>query len=305
MSLATPRSVHVLKNPVAFVIQVLKAFSANQGLLLAGAVAYYALLSIVPLLILMVIALSHVIDQSVLLATLRRALEYIVPGQGNAVVMELSSFLEQRELIGWVLLGTMLFFSQLGFKVLENAISVIFLHRVAVRRRHFIASLLLPFGYIVFIGAVLTVGTFVFTDLVTMGTTRLVILDHSWSMTGMSHFALYVVGVSTEILLISAIYFFMPVGRLSPQHALIGGASASLLWEIIRHGLRWYFGTLSQVSVVYGSLATAIIVLLSFEVAATILLLGAQVIAEYERIDEKAPADAPAAEPIPMRTEEV
>jgi len=42
---------------------------------------------------------------------------------------------------------------------------------------------------------------------------------------------------------------------------------------------------LSQVSVVYGSLATGIIVLLSLEVAATLLLLGAQVIAEYERIE--------------------
>jgi uncharacterized BrkB/YihY/UPF0761 family membrane protein len=91
--------------------------------------------------------------------------------------------------------------------------------------------------------------------------------------------------VTVEILLISAVYYFMPVGRLSAQHALIGGATAGLLWEFIRHGLRWYFGTLSQVSVVYGSLATGIIVLLSLEVAATLLLLGAQVIAEYERIE--------------------
>ena len=44
-------------------MRVLRAFRANQGLLLAGAVAYYTLLSIVPLLILMVIALSQIIDQ--------------------------------------------------------------------------------------------------------------------------------------------------------------------------------------------------------------------------------------------------
>ena len=56
-----PRRGYVLRHPVAFALQVLKAFQANQGLLLAGAVAYYALLSIVPLLILMVIALSQVI----------------------------------------------------------------------------------------------------------------------------------------------------------------------------------------------------------------------------------------------------
>lgn len=34
---------------------------------------------------------------------------------------------------------------------------------------------------------------------------------------------------------------------------------------------------------VYGSLTTAIVVLLSLEIAALVLLLGAQVIAEYER----------------------
>ncbi len=44
-----------------------------------------------PLLILMVIALSHVIYEDLLLATLRRALEYVVPGEGNAVVVELNA----------------------------------------------------------------------------------------------------------------------------------------------------------------------------------------------------------------------
>ncbi len=285
MNLINPRTAHVLKNPGTFALQVLRSFQANQGLLLAGAVAYYALLSIVPLLILMVIALSHVIDQEVLLMTLRRALEYVVPGAGKAIVVELRAFLDHREVIGWVLLITMLFFSSLGFRVLENAISVIFLHRVAVRRRHWIYSLLLPFGYIIFISAAVLAGTFVLADLMSIGASQLVVLGYSWPLIGFSRFMIYVAGVIGEILLISAFYYFMPVGRLSVQHALIGGTTAGLLWEVIRHALGWYFGTLSQVSVVYGSLTTAIIVLLSMEVAATLLLLGAQVIAEYERIE--------------------
>src|SRR6266542_1181720 len=103
------QAAYVVTHPGAFTLRVLRAFRANQGLLLAGAVAYYALLSIVPLLILMVIALSHVIDQDVLLATLRRALEYVVPGEGGAVVVELKAFLDHREVIGWVLFITMLF----------------------------------------------------------------------------------------------------------------------------------------------------------------------------------------------------
>lgn len=286
MKLIDPRTTYVIKNPVDFTLRVLKSFQINQGLLLAGAVAYYALLSIVPLLILIVIALSQLIDQNILLVTLNRALEYVVPGEGKAVVTELRSFLDHREVIGWMLFITMLFFSSLGFKVLESAISVIFMHRVENSKRHILVSLLvLPLGYIFFISAVLFLGTFLIVDLMAIGGEHIVILGHSWSLGGFSRWLIYIAGVLGEILLISAFYYFMPVGRLTARHALIGGATAGLLWEIIRQAMAWYLGTLSLVSVVYGSLTTAIVVLLSMEVAATLLLLGAQVIAEYERIE--------------------
>src|SRR5438105_2230558 len=113
MPVVSPRVAHVLQNPGAFSWRVLKAFKKNQGLLLAGAVAYYALLSVVPLLILVVIALSHVIDQGELLSTLGRYLEWLVPGQSKAIVAELRNFLEHRDVVGWLLLATMLFFSSL------------------------------------------------------------------------------------------------------------------------------------------------------------------------------------------------
>ena len=109
---------------------------------------------------------------------------------------------------------------------------------------------------------------------------------------------LYLFGVVGEILVLTSIYLVMPVGRPSWRHALIGGITATVLWEITRHVLVWYFGTLSQVNVVYGSMTTAIVVLLSLEVAATLLLLGAQVIAEYERVGSKVEG----AVPRPMHT---
>lgn len=285
MQLISPRTLHVLRHPAAFALQVLKAFQANQGLLLAGAVAYYALLSIVPLLILMVIALSQVIEQDALLAALRTALEYVVPGQSSAVLAELKAFLDHRAVIGWVLLVTMVFFSLLGFRVLESAMSVIFLHRLQRPKRRFFVSLLLAFGYIFFISALLFVGAILLSDLAAMAAESFVLFGRSWSLHGFSHFLIYGGGILAEILVISAIYYYMPVGRLRVHHALIGGVSASVLWEGIRFMLRWYFDTLSQVNVVYGSLTTSIVVLISLEAAATLLLLGAQVIAEYERIE--------------------
>ena len=72
-------------------------------------------------------------------------------------------------MIGWLLLVTMMFFSSLAFTVLENAMSVIFLHRVAMRRRHFLVSALLPYCYILCLGVGLLLVTLVSGSLQAMG----------------------------------------------------------------------------------------------------------------------------------------
>jgi YihY family inner membrane protein len=287
----------ILRHPGEFALRTLKAFRANQGLLLAGAVAYYALLSIVPLLILIVIALSHLVDQGELLQTVSRYLEWLVPGQSRPIMGELASFLAHRDVMGWVLGATLLFFSSLAFTVLENAMSVIFVHRVAIRRRRYLVSAVLPYCYILFLGAGLLLVTLVSGMLQAMGRESIVVLGHEWSLGGVSGVLLYLLGVAGEILILTSIYLVMPVGRPRVRHALIGAVTAAVLWEITRHVLVWYFATLSQVSVVYGSLTTAIVVLLSLELGATLLLFGAQVISEYERFG--AGRDAP---PRGMRT---
>ncbi len=291
------RAAHVLKHPGAFALQVLKSFRANQGLLLAGAVAYYALLSIVPLLILTVIALSHFIDQTELLQTLGRYLDWLVPGRSGFLLQELRNFLEHRAVVGGVLLVTMLFFSSLGFTVLENAMSVILHHRVAIRRRRFLVSAVIPYCYILSLALGLLLVTVAAGSLKALGQQQVEFLGRNWSFDGLSGMLLYLLGVAGEIFVLTSIYLVMPVGRPALLHALIGAVAATILWELTRHVLVWYFATLSQIGTVYGSLTTSIIVLMSFELASTWLMFGAQVIAEYEQIGS-APSPPPAG---PMR----
>src|SRR6185295_5436101 len=110
-----PSIVRSLRGLGPFALAVLKQFRANQGVLLAGAVAYYTLLSLVPLLILVLTALSHFVAEDRLLQTLSQYLEFVVPGQSGALVSEVRTFLTHREVIGGILLVTMLFFSALAF----------------------------------------------------------------------------------------------------------------------------------------------------------------------------------------------
>jgi membrane protein len=282
-----------LRHPFAFLWEAVKQFRAAQGLLLAGAVAYYALLSIVPLLIVSAIILVHWVPERDVLFAVGRYLEWLVPGQSRALVTELANFLAHRDVLGPVLFVTMIFFSSLAFTVLESAMAVLFHHRKSERTRHFMVSAVMPYIYIFCLCFGLLLVTVIAGALQLVGTETIDLFGRTWSLSGFSGFLLYLLGLVGEIFMLTSVYMVMPVGRLSLRHALLGGVTAALLWEVTRHALVWYFATLSQVSVVYGSLTTAIAVLLSLEIAATLVLFGAQVIAQYERLDRTGHIRAP------------
>jgi membrane protein len=274
----------VLDNPWQFARRVVVGFSANQGFLLSGAVAYYTLLTIVPMFALILTGLSQIHEIQPLLDSLREYLLLIAPNQADALIDQISAFQKNWKTVGVMGFLLLLFFSSFAFTSLENAMSVIFFHRVAIKRRHFLVSAIIPYCYILLLALGMLLVSTVSGSLHSLDTRSVNMMGHHWSLSGLETVLIYMLGIVGEILLLTSIYLVMPVGKLSLRHALIGGMTAALLWEITRHILVWYFSTLSLVNLVYGAFATVIIILLSLEAAAIILLLGAQVIAEYERI---------------------
>jgi len=284
-------SLHILQRPAQFMLRVLKGFRRNQGLLLSGAVAYYTLLSIVPLLALLLVGLSHVLDEEALLRTISSNLRLILPAEADVLARQITEFVHHKEVVSWVGIGVLLFFSTMAFTVLENAMSVIFFHRVSIHRRHFLVSALIPFLFIVLLGLGVLTVTFISGALQTLEHETILVLGLVWELDGASAQVLYLLGILGLTLMLTAFYLVMPVGRIALRHALAGGITAALLWELTRHLLVWYFSTLSLVNLVYGSLASAVVVLLSFEAAALIVLFGAQVIAEFERCSSEPKGD--------------
>ena len=76
----------ILRNPGPFLVRVLRGMRRNQVFLLSGALAYNALLSIIPFFALILLALSHVMDQEGLLETLTGTVELVIPGQAGLVL---------------------------------------------------------------------------------------------------------------------------------------------------------------------------------------------------------------------------
>ncbi len=277
-----------MERTARFILRVIKHFfGQNNGLLLSGAVAYNTLLSVIPLCALILIIASHFIEERQLLVTISSELAMLVPGQAQALTEALAAFMSEREVIGVIGILVLLFFSSIAFRTLENAMAVIFGPSPNKPKRSFWMSALLPYIFIVVMGIgvmVLTTMTAII-DALPEEAFRLPLVHTEISLDRASAIILHIFGVIGLTLLFTAIYKVMPATTIQFRRALIGGATATLLWEIVRYFLMWYFTSISLVNVIYGSLATVIIVLLTMEVAAVIVLLGAQVIAEVERND--------------------
>lgn len=276
---------HLLRStPLRFLANVGRGFHRNQGFLLAGAIAYNTLLSLVPTCALLLVVLSQVVPQEQLFGLLNSFLQLMAPAQAAELTQQLQLFLQDTKVVGIVGFVALLFFSSLAFTVLENAMAVVFFHRSRVHRRHFLVSAILPYLYMMLLAMGLLMVSVISSLLHVLQQKEVHALGLVWSLNLSHAWLVYLFGVLGEVVLLTSLYLVLPHGRLRLRHALAGGVAATVLWEATRHILVWYFASLSLVNVIYGSFAAVIVVLLSLEIGAVILLLGAQVIAEYERL---------------------
>ena len=264
--------------------RVLRNFLKNHGVLLAGGVGYNILLSIVPLFAVLVVLLTHVVDQQHLLNVLAIQARHMAPAHAEVLLEAVRSLLDSRDVIGILSFPVLLLFSSFAFRMLEDALAIIFdaPESPHIKRRVWV-SVMLPYAFMVVLGAGLMVLTLVVTLASSLNTLVFLLFERELPLASFSEPVLNLASFIGVFLLFSAIYKVLPVVRIALRRAVVGGFVAALLWEGVRLLLVYYFANLSFVNAVYGSLGTLVIVLISLEVGAIILLLGAQVIAELER----------------------
>jgi YihY family inner membrane protein len=265
-----------------FARRVVVAFLANRGVLLAGGVGYNTLLSIVPFLTLTLAVLSSFVDQARILGALRRELSILLPEHADTVLQAAQTFLAHQTATSAISVVVLLLFSSVAFRMLEQAVASIFHASGRTERRHALISLLLPYLFM----ALLMIAIFALTLLSSLvdwlGGSSVTVLGLAVPRGLAARLVLRVAGFAGLVLLFAGVYSALPVGRISRRLALIGGLCAAVLWRGVGVLLSYYFATLSMVNLVYGSLATVVVVLLLLEGAFIIVLLGVQVIAELE-----------------------
>jgi uncharacterized BrkB/YihY/UPF0761 family membrane protein len=108
----------------------------------------------------------------------------------------------------------------------------------------------------------------------TLQSRQLIVFGLNLNLEGSTVVVLYLMGILAEVLMLTSFYLVMPLVRVRFHHALVGGITTTILWEITRRVLVWYYAVVSMVNVIHGSITT-VVALLSIEVVAIILLLSA------------------------------
>ena len=238
---------------VCFTSRVLRDFFLhNHGLLLTAAVAYNMMLSLIPLSVVLLVGFSHFFESARLLVTITREVSLIAPGFEPILREVLVGFLSSREIIGWVGLISLLIFSSLAFRVMEDSIAIIFQSRLPTLKRKFWVSALMPYLFILIVAAGLIVVTTVNAIIDAQ-------MQRNFSLFGIDillhqhiNWIIYFMGVIGLVLLFTLFYKIMPVVKISMPRASVGGLTATLLWELVRHLLVFYYTKVSMVNVLYG-----------------------------------------------------
>lgn len=263
--------------------RVLTSFSRNRGILLAGGVGYNVMLALVPFLTLTMAAFSLFFEEQQILDALRPELKQIVPQNVDTILETVQSFLQNPGAISVVSVVVLLFFSSIAFRMLEDGIAGIFHTSARGARRSFWVSALLPFFFILLLITALFFVTLLISSMDALVVGHSIrIFRHTIPLEFTSQLFLRLVSFLGLVALFTGVYHVLPVINVSLRRAFVGGFSAAVLWRAIGFGMVYYFANISMLDLIYGSLATIIVVLLFLEAAVIILLLGAQIIAELE-----------------------
>jgi membrane protein len=272
----------------------------SDGLTHAASIAYYALLSLFPFLLLVLSVLGVVTaDATDRDAVVRFVFRYF-PRQFDFMTGQLDAFRGQTVRLG---VGGLLALTWASLGVF-NAVSSAIDHAWGVeRRRSFLMHRLVSFLMMVSAGAI-----FMFA-LVLASLARVTETSWFWEVVQRSSWLVWLSQVTAAygatVLLICCVgllFYFIPNTKMRFRHVWPGAIVTGLLWRGALSAFSWYARDLASWNKVHGSITAVVVFLFWVYISAVILLYGVEMTAAYARLRSAAdrhpelagPATAPA-----------
>ena len=254
---------------------------------LAAAISFYALLSLIPVLFLIIAVAGYVIGSSH--DTYQAVLDWVrefIPHLNDDFTRNLEWVVQNRGRLSWLGLGSLTIAASLVFQATEFALDRVF---AVDLRRSFLRSRLLSVGIVVGMGVALLFSFYVGVlfhalrvdpNLAPLGHDLLMPLARGLRIQYLTSVAL-VVGAFTLSLRV------FPHVHISWRDAFTGGCIGAGLWEVGRRFFLWYLANLAQFYVVYGSLGALVAVMVWIYMSASIFLYAAEFIVALQRAERR------------------
>jgi membrane protein len=306
MSAFVPRAAHLRRFLFALfararrVVQ-LSAHSAWRGLVSlynsedpthAAAIAYYALLSLFPFLLLLISVLGFLSSSAeARTATLSFVLRYF-PTRLDFVASQLQALQRTQVPLG-VIGGLALIWAALGF---FSAVTSAVNHAWKVeQQRGYLKQKLVAFLMLVAACGLLATMMMLFSAAQVVGARWFFeITSRHPSLLTLRSLGVNWAATFGLIVSVGLVFYFVPNAKVRFRDVWVGAVLTGLLWRAAFAGFSWYVRDLSRYSI-HGSIGAVVVFLIWVYISAFILLYGVEFTAAYSRLRRGRPQEAPAA----------
>jgi membrane protein len=266
---ATPKP--ALRNAGTIAKFVFKEFGKDNGTLMAAAVAFYILLSLVPLVLVAVSIIGYVLGSSNEAANkVLLFLDQFVPIEKEQIHGLIKGLVKSKGQLAGVGLAGVALAATGGFATLENAINVLWNRP----NRNFIVNKIFAFVMMLVVGALL-IGTLGATAALSWagGLPGMAWLEHNWTARTIG----YLLPIAISGVMFAFIYRFYPNGGAGWRTSLISGFITAVLWEAFKNGYAYYATNFADQSATYGEgLGAAVGLVLWVYYSSVLVLLGSE-----------------------------
>lgn len=270
---------------------VLNGWLEAGAFTLAAALAYYAIFSIAPLLLISIYLASLFLDRSAAVAGLTNEMIGVIGPSGSDAIKEMLDAAGTAQPQGWAGLVAIavLLFAATGFVGgLQDALDKIWDAPPRedgiwgfIKTKLFSFTLVLAAAFLLLISLVLSTAM---TALTGRFTTTLGLPE------GIVQTVILIVNFLLAAAVFAAIFKFVPSVAVTWRAAIAGGLFTALLFALGRFALAWYLGREAEASA-YGAATSLVLLLVWVYYSAQILFLGAQFSQTFQN-------EAPSAEPL-------
>jgi membrane protein len=259
----------------------------------AASIAYYALLSLFPFLLLTISILGVVAADDADRARVLSFLFRYFPARLDFLSDQLDAFRAERLRIGMAgALG--LVWASLGFfGAVTSAVNAAW---GVEKQRSFWKHRLVSFLMLVSASTAMTVALLIVSFLQVAETSRLgqLLASAQW-LVPLQTFVFRFSALGTLMIGTALIFYFIPNARTRFRDVWVGAILTGLLWRGALTAFSWYVRQNQRLSMIHGSITTVVVFLLWIYICSVILMYGVEFTAAYARLRRHRTEQMPAA----------